>query len=351
VAPADEIADATREKEKSMAEDLPDGTEEQRILARIDARRERMGETIEQIGAHLNPNHLKHELREGVREQLEQTKQSIRSATIGRAETIISNVEDTVSQTRRSLVDTIRENPVPAAMAGIGIGWLIADSRRSDSVDDPRYARERGWGGTASTAPGYMGPHGYTAPPMDYPVAGRYPGDTATGRGSEGLADRGREAFSDAADQVGEAADSARETLSHAADRAQDRAGELADRAQHAAQDTWHAAEERAHRVQRQARRFSDENPLAAGAVAMALGFAAGMMIKETKQEHQLMGPTRDRLMDDAQRAAGRVVERAGRVAESAVDAARDAGEREARDEGLTAGSANTPYVDPARTL
>jgi len=332
-----------------MAEELRDGVKEQRILARIDERRERMGETIEQIGAHLNPNHLKHELREGVREQIEQTKQSIRGATIGRAETIISNVEDTVSQTRRSLVETIRDNPVPAAMAGIGIGWMIADSRRSEAYDDARYARDRGWGGTASTAPGYMGPRGYSAPPMDYPISGRHPSDAS--RDTHGLADRGREAMSDASDQVGDAADRARDTISDAADRAQDRAGELADRAQHAAQDTWHAAEEGAHRVHRRAQRFTDENPLAAGAVAMALGFAAGLMIKETRQEHRLMGATRDRLMDDAQRAAGRAVESAGRVAESAVDAARDAGEREAKDEGLTAGSANTPYVDPARRI
>jgi hypothetical protein len=111
-------------------------TEEQRIRSRIERRRARMGAAIEEVGAHLNPDHLKDEFRTGVREQVEQTKREIRGATIGRAETFINDMEDTVNRTRRTLMETIRDNPVPAAMAGIGLGWLVVDARRHDSDDD-----------------------------------------------------------------------------------------------------------------------------------------------------------------------------------------------------------------------
>jgi gas vesicle protein len=335
------------------------GTSEAQLRASIERRRVRMADTIEEIGERLNPDHLKQEFRAGVREQIEQTKHDVRSATIGRAETMINNLEGTVNRTSRTLMDTIRDNPVPAAMAGIGLGWLVLDARRHSDHDQHTEGRERGWGGVASTAPGYLGPYGHTAPPMDFP---RNPGYTAGasdyGHRGEGAYDRARDSASErvqdvrhaadrvrdsvsgaaaeTANQARDVADRVQETVSDAADRAQDAASDLAHRTQHAAESAWHEAEHRVRQGRYQARRVTEESPLAAGAVALALGFAAGMLIPETRREHRMMGPTRDRLLDEVQSTARRTADKVGRVVETAVEEGREAGEREARNQGLT---------------
>lgn len=298
-------------------------------VERIERTRARMGDTIEEIGAHLNPQHLKHEFQAGVREQVEQTKREIRGATIGRAETMIHNVEETVNHTSRTLMDTIRDNPVPAAMAGIGLGWLITDARRHQTHHDAYYGdRERDWGGIASTEPGYVGAYGYTAPPMTRTE--RMQAEAARARGTarheaEHTADRARHAASNAADEARDMADRAQDTVSDAAHRARQGASNLADRVEdtvedawHGAEDAWHDAEARARRAQYRASRVADENPLATGAVALALGFAAGMMVRETQPERRMMGPTRDRLVHRAREAAVDAADRVGDMVEGA---------------------------------
>jgi hypothetical protein len=73
-----------------------------------------------------------------------------------------------------------------------------------------------------------------------------------------------------------------------------------------------------------------DHNPLAVGAAAMALGVAVGMALPESRREHQLMGGTRDRLLDRAQSMAGDAVDRAKQtvreVANKASEAMNEAG-------------------------
>jgi hypothetical protein len=349
-------------------------TEEQRIRSRIEQRRARMGATIEEVGAHLNPDHLKQELRTGVREQVEQTKRDIRGATIGRAETLINDMEDTVNRTSRTLMDTIRDNPVPAAMAGIGLGWLIVDARRHDEHERDRYDHRasgsdydpyaRGYGrsgreydryGVASTGPGYVGPYGRTAPPMsDAEMRGEGThaggsGDPANGMdrvkagASERMgdvreaADRGREKASEAADRARGAAERVQDRAHDAADRTRQQASELADRVE----DAWHDAGHRARRAGSEVRHLGEENPLAAGAVALALGFAAGMLVPETSREHRMMGPARDRMMNRAQEAASDTMEKVGRVAEKTAEEARETAEREAEKEGLVGDAAS----------
>jgi ElaB/YqjD/DUF883 family membrane-anchored ribosome-binding protein len=60
---------------------------------------------------------------------------------------------------------------------------------------------------------------------------------------------------------------------------------------------------------------YIEENPLAVGAVALALGAAVGMAIPSTRVENQLMGETREQLMQKAQDTAGDLVDRVKQVA------------------------------------
>ena len=345
-----------------MAQNRQD-TEEHRIRSRIEARRARMGATIEEVGAHLNPDHLKHELRAGVREQVEQTKRDLKGATLGRAETLINDMEDSVNRTSRTLMDTIRDNPVPAAMAGIGLGWLVVDARRHDAhrrddYDDRGHGRyasrevlpriEHDHHGVASTGPGYVGPYGQTAPPMreQYMREPGYREDSGDPRNRmervrdeagdrmddvRGAAEHGREKVSEAADQAKHAAEQVQDRAQDMADRTRERGGEIADRVE----ETWHEAGHRARRAGSEVRHLGEENPLAAGAVALALGFAAGMLVPESSREHRMMGPARDRMVDRAQEAASDTMEKVRRVAETTAEEARETAEEEAERQGL----------------
>ena len=69
----------------------PDG-----MRADIAETRDRMGDTLSQIGERLNPHRV-----------TAQGKDSIREATIGRVENMAQNVADRVSETKRGIVDTL----------------------------------------------------------------------------------------------------------------------------------------------------------------------------------------------------------------------------------------------------
>lgn len=63
---------------------------------------------------------------------------------------------------------------------------------------------------------------------------------------------------------------------------------------------------------------YIEENPLAVGAVALAIGAAVGLAIPSTRYEGELLGEYRQQLLDKAQTAAGDLVDRAKEVASEA---------------------------------
>src|SRR4051812_6385247 len=87
--------------------------------ADIEATRQRMGETLEELGARLNPNRLK-----------QQAKDKVRDATIGRGQTMAQTTIEKATSAGRTVTDVVRENPIPAAMIAAAISWLFWNSRR-----------------------------------------------------------------------------------------------------------------------------------------------------------------------------------------------------------------------------
>src|SRR6202044_1914303 len=70
------------------------------------------------------------------------TKESIREATLGRVENIATQAGDVMNSTKDTLIETVRRNPIPAALTGIGLAWLLMN--RSSSA---RRARDEGFSG------------------------------------------------------------------------------------------------------------------------------------------------------------------------------------------------------------
>lgn len=290
-----------------------------------------MGDTIEEIGDRVNPSRVK-----------ENVKNRARSA--------MRDLEHEVNEAGRGVWDTIRENPIPAGLVGVGLAWLVANgassSRRHSEYEYDRFGRPSG-------GPRYVGMYAERDyyDPYEPAVRGRVA--VATGRirsdveGEEwddeewdedrGPVDRARDKMEDAKENVKErashAADSARDKVSEMSERVHDRAEHAVDRTRERASEMVHSAgrmtRDAGHRARRAERRVEDavqENPLAAGAIAAALGFAAGMMIPESDREREMFGPSRDRLVERAERTARRAGAKAKDVArETAGDAAKAA--------------------------
>jgi ElaB/YqjD/DUF883 family membrane-anchored ribosome-binding protein len=306
-----ESRDEDRPRAESSPGDAVEIEETTVIRAEIVDTRERMSDTLDEIGERLNPHVVKEQVTERV-------KDGIRDATIGRVENMARNTADKVQEARSSIADTIRDNPIPASMIAIGLGWLMWNGR-ADRSENRYRGQYRG------VSPYAGGAYGYGAGATGY-------GAGATGTGA---AYRGFEESDESRGTV----DRARERASQLGDKAKQRAGDMAHRAQHAGESVIEGAHDLADtvvdRTKRGAGRVEDtfyENPIAIGAVTVALGIAAGLAAPTTDREVKLMGDARDRLVDRVKDTVEETVDKAEHVAERVVDETKTA----AREEGLT---------------
>jgi ElaB/YqjD/DUF883 family membrane-anchored ribosome-binding protein len=247
----------------------------ERTRTEIERTRADMSETVDAIQERLSPENLK-----------EEAKDRVKEATVGRAQEAGSGI-----------VGTIRANPLPAALSGIGLGWLLVSTMRGGS-EQARYG-ERTYA--------YDHPATYDYPP--------YHEEGAAGSPSAG------EALGRARERVGESATQTQERAAEVAGRTQDRASNLADQARY-----------RARRASGGFQRMLRENPLSVGALAVGVGAAVGLAIPESAKEHEVMGETRDNLVEKAQEKAQEAQQKVQRVAEEAQSAAKE----EATNQGLT---------------
>lgn len=339
---------------------------EREIRERIEATRARMGTTIEEIGDRVNPDRVQRELKTRAREQVDDFKHTIKQ----KARDKMRDMEDEVTDRGRGLWETIRENPIPAGMVGVGLAWLITNRKGDDEQGSDRsvgrttggYRGYRGYrghsddpgsGGYPETAAalgyraGYMGATGGERPARgagpghglesSVPLGRHYEDRSPSGDATGGMREGAREAAESVREGAHHAADRVREEARHAADVVREKGSDLADRASEgfdeARDRVEHWADEAQHRARRAEHRVEDavrDHPMAAGMIAAALGFAAGMMIPETDKEHELMGATRDRMLDRAQDAARHAADKAKDVAKETAGASAERAVEEA---------------------
>lgn len=268
----------------------------------IEQTRDRMSDTLDQLGERLNPNRIKRQVSDNIRE-----------ATIGRVETMARHAADRVNDGKDGLLNTIRDNPIPAAMIGIGLGWMLFNGRRSE-----RYERPDGVHGFAGT--GYLGDISATSPRLRQDDAAGGIGASISHDTEVGVRDRVAGAATRVEETLSDVSQRAGERVSEVAGRAQEKVSDVAHRVQHVASDFADTTRHQAHRVEDRFQRSLQDSPLAIGAVALAAGLAAGFAIPETRRESQLMGDARDRLVERAKEAAVETKERVQEVAERVID-------------------------------
>jgi ElaB/YqjD/DUF883 family membrane-anchored ribosome-binding protein len=284
----------------------PDAAHIAHIEAEIDQTRNAISGDLRSIGERLSPENLKGEAREVMLEA-----KNIAVETLHEAKDVATNtfreVKDTAMNSVTEKVDELRynvrraeqetlgflrENAIPLALIGVGVSWFVSKQRS-----------ERRWQG-------------------DYAPRGagrwRYPEEAAeSGRLREGrqalsrAAERTRDMTAQAADRAQHWVEGAEHKVSDVTGRVRDFAGreydharELAHEAEHRVSETATRARHYAEREFQEAREFTrnatETHPLAVAAAAVAAGIGVGLLLPQTRRESELLGPPRDRLIDEA---------------------------------------------------
>ena len=319
-----------------------------------------------------------------------------------------------------NLMRQVKQNPLAAAMAGVGVAWLLTTSNRppkAPSYDRARFTHDtrhgdgtdrsasnydadlddRPYGSTtASTGTATYDDRAYPSAPgrLSSPYAGGFEGrveGAAETRSDDGpsAGERLREGYegarAGAADRWGSMregtssrfrewqagasgrADEARMRAGAARDRLYMRSQELRGRisegteemseqarmrvmrARQAAADAQETLEARFGEAKASGARMYDEQPLVAGAIALAVGAAIGASLPRTEVEDEYLGSHRDRLFDEADSVFREEASKLRAVADAALDEARSVA-----DEKMEAAKGSTPSgrdaVDKAET-
>jgi ElaB/YqjD/DUF883 family membrane-anchored ribosome-binding protein len=191
---------------------------------------------------------------------------AVKEATVGRVGRAVDGVTDKVADSGGSVMDRIRQNPVPALLVGSGIAWLFMGGNR-----------------TGASGPRYRTPV--------YPE--KSPGVAAQ------VSERVGGVVDQASSSVGEAAETARQQVDQISTQAQ----------------------EKVQRVQSGFQQMLQENPLPVALVAAGLGAVIAAAVPKTSVEDQIAGPARERVAEQARE----VGEKVGRVAERAQTSVKEA--------------------------
>ena len=225
-----------------------------------------------------------------------------------------STAGETALDTGSDLVGLIRANPIPAALVGLGLGWLYMNRSsggpdyRAHSRDHYRYPPEYRYGGTS--------------------------GASAYGSGSYGSQTYGPGSYGSSGSEggVGDMARQAGSQVSDLASSVTGQAGDLASGVTEQVSDLAGAAMDRTMRAPGQIQRMIEDNPLMTAALAASVGAAVGLALPPTQSEDQLVGQSRDKVMGKAQQATNDAIDKVQTIAEEVQHTAG----REAQAQGLT---------------
>ncbi len=325
--------------------------EAEQVRQNIAQTRQEMSGTIEELHGKLNPTVLKEqavdqfhdakekvlaEMREAketlkaeIKTELANAKSAMREATIGKVGHMVNNTKDTVKDTSASMLDTVKQNPIPAAMIGVGTAWLVVNARRSGSSYSSRRLR------SSMQEPGYeygeqvgagmhgQGLYGELQSGSQYASGDQHlygdDGEQAGRMGSAAQAVKGK--VGKVTERSTELARRAKSSISRVRQTTGERVGSMA-----------HSVQDRGRRLENRLEQAFHENPMLVAAGALAAGTLIGLAIPITRREDAWMGRTRDGLMRKAET-----------VAQGTLDKVKTAAERIGEESSLGGNGGNQP--------
>jgi ElaB/YqjD/DUF883 family membrane-anchored ribosome-binding protein len=249
------------------------------LRADVERTRERLSQDVDALGAKLSPENVKAEAKRAV-------KRTVRRGT--------NELREGVTSATDSVSSFVGANPLPLALIGAGVGWLIWNARtRSKDNGGVDYAMR----GRAEVYDGSDDDGGFGA---DW-----------NGRGAGTQLNRLRH-------QVHDGMTTIKRSASAQARRAREKVDDLES-----------TAREQLGRAVEVAERGFEEQPLLLGAVALGAGLAVGLGIPATQSENQLVGRYRDKLMARAKDGLGELRGKAEEIAQRTYDAAKETAKTE----------------------
>jgi ElaB/YqjD/DUF883 family membrane-anchored ribosome-binding protein len=266
-------------KLEESSESSPDNDDKSSddLRADVERTRERLSQDVEALGAKLSPENVKAEAKRAI-------KRTVRRGT--------NELREGVNSATDSVSSFVGDNPLPIALIGVGVGWLIwnARTRPKSGVD---YAMR----GRAEVYDDSYDDYG-----ADY---------DSKGRGAGGQLNRLR-------NQVNDGVSTIKRSASAQARRAREKVGELES-----------TAREQLGKAVDVAERGFEDRPLLLGAVALGAGLAVGLGIPATQSENQLIGQYRDKLMARAKDGLGELRGKAEGIAQRTYETAKETAKAE----------------------
>ena len=194
--------------------------------------------------------HAVHEVRDAAHDATVDAKDAAWDATIGRAEDAVSNAGETARGVRSIVIDTIKQHPIAAALAGLSLFWLYKHRIAGPTSTPPTFGGYRTPGSpqTSGTSQAYPIRTGYASQqerdamastaratgtsPAYGTGAPRYSGES-----DEGMLSSAAGQVTGAASAAGQMASDAASSAGHLASEAASTAGQVASGAGETAMD------------------------------------------------------------------------------------------------------------------
>lgn len=195
-----------------------------------------------------------------------------------------------------NLGNTVRDNPVPVTLIGVGIAWLMMSGQQG--------GRQAGvyQSGYANSSDPYARAYGTSL----HGSSSEYSSDDSQEEGKL------HQTMSKVSDAGRDMKHRLQESSQHMKERAQGVRGQ--------ASELGHRSQEQFYRAKNSFGHMLDEQPLVVGALGMAIGAMLGAAAPRTQREDQLMGETRDQLLEKAKQTASEQAAKAKEVAEKKMD-------------------------------
>ena len=236
------------------------------------------------------------------------------------------------SEAMSNLASQAKANPMPLALVGIGLAWLMSGRGQ------PSMGHHEGYSA-------------YSGDGSSFRDVGSRVGETA-GSARDAISGTGRKAGEAVSSRLHQASDAASQTYGRVSDKASETYGRMSEHAS----ETYDRLSDRAGRAQRSMSELVESEPLILAGLGIAIGAAIGAMMPATRTEQRFMGDKLDEWKDeasdmarsewektksvarDAASAAQAEVEKGGKPGDTAERAAKSASqtaEQSARDKGL----------------
>ncbi len=232
-----------------------------------------------------------------------------------------------------AVVDTVKAHPLPTALIGSGIAWLIYErtSRRHDD-EHPAISRHR-----SSVQPMHRGRYGDDTD--SEPESGYYAESESSWPGGEPTQQALFEESGHGGGEEMSARGGMRSRISESGHRFRDRGKVFAEHAREQTsalrertRDASASVGTRARSTYRRSRDAASQHPLEVGVMALAAGVLASLLTPNPRAVDEWVGPMAEDVADRAKEKAREAMDRGRHVLHAAADTARS----EAKEQGLT---------------